>query len=334
MHPALHGTGRPCLTTKATEPTHNRPTTHNPTMQQRNTKKHWLALSLVRYYHNTSEAARVRDLWPLVSEFYERPDNLVSQLGELKNRDELVDHLVTKSPGRKGDRKVFAYYPTEELAERLRGMGEPSYLPDGSPIPESLDPSLPDENTHPDDPENVTCTINDDETGLRYHNKETGDGPSKRRYSSTDRRRDPDITPDERDDEDDDTDESSSDDPDHAPDDKPLSDRSEEAENNLIDYDTLPSADSAVSLHLPLTDGSTPVPGDHVGDVDWNRIASRLERKADSLHDAGFTEVATAYSQFATLAVEGTLDKRTAFVLQGVPVLEFETQAAAEDIHD
>ncbi len=290
-------------------------------MQQANTKSHWLALLIARYYDQTGEAARGRDLWPYAQHIYDEPDHMSAGLHYIHTNKDIVDSIQTRSPGKDAATDVMAYYPTEDTIETLELLDVPSYLPDGTEIPDAWDISIPE--SYVDDPENVTVTIDDDETGLDYAYADSGKDPDGhyKTYNKTNVRRSPDIDFMDSDD---------------APSDD-AGDSSSEQDAPPSEHDESPDDDSDDSEGKPLThpqpsipatpDGlkmDSQQPGRHAGEVDWNRIATRLERKAEDAHEAGLTEIAAAYSQFANVAVSGDLDKRTAYMLLGTPILDIE----------
>jgi len=152
-------------------------------MKRPNTKKHWTALTLARYYDEHQTAARARDLWPVLKEIYDDPNNLNRALGGLR-KDDFVDHVPVKSPSRDGGKtKTFAYYPTKTTIEQLRDIGEPTEMPDGSAIPDDINPSLTTSRaTEGDD----VALPPSDVMAPEYQTSYAGDGQRRTSYSKRD----------------------------------------------------------------------------------------------------------------------------------------------------
>lgn len=148
-------------------------------MKRPNTQKHWTALAVARYYERNDTACRARDLYRYVSELFDKPDQLVWALTKLDDED-TIDHIVVKSPTKDGGRSnTYAYYPTPITIEELRDLGEPTELPDGSPIPDTLDPSIPTKRVSAEEADSVPAPESES-FGLKY---ETMTGPPRSRSS-------------------------------------------------------------------------------------------------------------------------------------------------------
>jgi hypothetical protein len=111
----------------------------NATMLQKNTKQFWTTLAIARYYENEGTAARLRDIYPYLSEVVGNPSILSATLSTLNKKDVLDRIYVQTSDGH----GMYAYYPTPITIEELRDAGEPTELPDGSPIPADLNTEIP-----------------------------------------------------------------------------------------------------------------------------------------------------------------------------------------------
>jgi hypothetical protein len=159
-------------------------------MKQPNTKRHWTALAVARFYEEHETAARARDLYPLLEDIFPNPDTLVAALFALNEQD-VIDHMVITSPSKRGSSKVFAYYPTNITIEELRDLEEPTELPDGTPISGDMDVHIPTMRVAsgelPDKPQ-----AKDEEVGLDYANVASG-GDGDRDYDSSQRSVDPDA---------------------------------------------------------------------------------------------------------------------------------------------
>ena len=305
-------------------------------MKRPNTKKHWTALTLARYYDEHQTAARARDLWPVLKEIYDDPNNLNRALNGLR-KDDFIDHVPVKSPSRDGGKtKTFAYYPTKTTIEQLRDIGEPTEMPDGSAIPDDINPSLTTSRATEGD--NVDLPPSD-VMAPEYQTSYAGDGQRPTSYSKRDTTHiseDPvaDLADDEADDESDDDDDK------HV---CPYCGDTFDTPNGLGGHkgwceegpnaDRKPS-DDAPDADLPpveqtefepaTTDGQHADPGALASEVNLAELARGLELTAQEAHANGMTDVAAAYSQFAALAAEDNLGRRAAFILLGVPVLDIE----------
>lgn len=321
-------------------------------MKQPNTKLHWTALAVARYYDRFGTACRGRDLYPYVRDIHDKPDDLISALAALKD---VLGNISVKSPIRSGGSTVaFAYYPTSVTIEELRDIGEPTELPDGSPVPEDANTTIPSARVADD--EEVPPPTDNDTMGLQYENMvSVRDRPrGDHREYDTSNLEDIDVAlavPSDGDSDDDETPYACE----YCGESFPSSHAKGGHKRHCIDrihtdalHDkALEEYDAHMEDDLPPVDApeetpdtgddpigdidpeppSLPMAGEHSNDVDWHRVATRLERKAVDAHDAGLTEVASAYSQFAALAVEGSLEKRMAFILLGTPILEIEDTA-------
>ena len=139
------------------------------TLKKPNTKIHWTALALTRYWEQFDEAARARDLYPFVQDIHENPDSLISSLSNLREGD-VIGFATMQSPTNNGrTTKAFAYYPTNITIDRLRDVGEPSKLPNGEYVPEDLDTSIPDARVTAEEEDDVSLPSGD-ATGLEYVN--------------------------------------------------------------------------------------------------------------------------------------------------------------------
>lgn len=313
-------------------------------IKQSNTKLHWTALAVARFYEKHGTACRARDLYPYVEELHDTPDHLISALYDLNDTD-TVDHSVVMSPRKTGgDSKTFAYYPTPITTETLRDLGEPTELPDGSPVPDDIDTSIPTDRVAAED--EVPPPENQDTFGLEYDTM-GGTRPKEatRNYDTSRRAEEPQtsIVPDSTDEPGSDTDEVPiADEVDPCPycgrDDFEDSrqkgghmahcgpdDEDDEIPGPEGPEPELETFDDADNVD---TDAIAPKPGMLAKAVDWNQVASDLEERAQRASEAGFDDIASAYSQFAALAVEESLDRETAFILLGTPVLDMKDDAA------
>lgn len=114
-------------------------------MQQANTYRHWAAFSVAQYYEKYQRACRIRDLYPLVEDVFETPRSLNTALQYLRDA-ELIGHKQAEMAS-----VVYAYYPIKPTIEELRELGAPTKLPDGSPIPDGADLTLPTDRVTDDD---------------------------------------------------------------------------------------------------------------------------------------------------------------------------------------
>jgi hypothetical protein len=292
-------------------------------MQKPNTKTHWTALAVAQYYDEFDEPARARDLYPFVQDIHDKPESLVAALQNLRAKDE-IGYILTNSPAETGSTMTYAHYPTEETITTLMEIDTPTQLPNGQAIPDSVEVTIPP--NWPDDPDELTITT--DSEPLTYRDF-GGDYPrdGTRRYSQADLRsaRTLDLTADGTAADDEEGEQG-------GHDDEQTIDYSLPTEDEESDSDDSDTSQSTADIHpqdtlpSPLESSSmdTPTPGEVAGEIDWSRIATRLERKATEADENGLTEIASAYSQFATLAAEGRLDDSTAYMLLGTPVLRFE----------
>jgi len=315
-------------------------------MKLPNTKKHWTALALARYYDKFQKAARARDLFPYMREIHGGGESIAHSLRDLAE-DGTIDYAEVKAPRQNGGTTtVHAYYPTPITIEDLRDLEEPTEMPDGSPIPDGLSTELSTARVSAEDDIDKILPEPDESVGMDYAHKYPQESSG--------------YLPD---DDEDDIEQTEDDDSD---DDEPsftcsycgrgiggkgpltmheracLNDIHEQAleeraqpdeptfETEQVDITPDTTADPIGDIGPEPTEGSTVTAGSLRGKTDWNRIATRLERKAMDADDAGLTEMAAAYSQFAVRAVEGDLDIQTAYTLLGDPVLEIEEQAATQ----
>jgi hypothetical protein len=87
---------------------------------------------------------------------------LVATLARL-NEAGVLDYIEVMSPTKNGGKsRSFAYYPTKSSIENLRDLEEPTELPDGSPVPDAYNTTLPtarvDKDEQPDPPQNNMTT--------------------------------------------------------------------------------------------------------------------------------------------------------------------------------
>ena len=134
-------------------------------LQQSNTKSHWTLLAVARHFEIHGTACRARDLYEH-EQLHDTPDRLVATLARLKETG-VLDYIEVMSPAKNGNKtRSFAYYPTKSSIENLRDLEEPTALPDGSPVPDEYDTTLPtarvDKGEQPDPPRNNMTT------GLEY----------------------------------------------------------------------------------------------------------------------------------------------------------------------
>ena len=134
-------------------------------MKKPNTKKHWTALAVARYYDKFGTAARARDLYPNLDRIFDKPDQLVSALSKL-NSEDYIDAMTVKSSSSNGMRNVYAYYPTPITIEELRDIGLPTKFPDGEYVSDELDLELPTARVSTED--GTPPAPNTERPGLKY----------------------------------------------------------------------------------------------------------------------------------------------------------------------
>jgi len=123
-----------------------------PRPKRPNTKLHWALLAVARYFEEHGEAARVRDIHPRIDNLFDSPNTLSSTMFNLYDMG-VLDHVVVISPNQGGDSAVRtnAYYPTNITIDTLRDLGEPEKLPNGNPVPDDYDTHTPTERVALDD---------------------------------------------------------------------------------------------------------------------------------------------------------------------------------------
>jgi len=135
-------------------------------MKRPNTKIHWGALAVAKYYQKTGEAARLRDLYPTVREVFDTPDDLSASLANLLGTG-TIDAKMCLSPSKNGGKtKTNAYYPTTITIEGLRDVGSPTKLTDGSAVPDYFSTDIPSERV--DAAEDPTMPSGGPQHGLEY----------------------------------------------------------------------------------------------------------------------------------------------------------------------
>lgn len=120
-------------------------------MVQTNTMSQWTVLAVAKHYEQYEMGARTRDLWPYLNNMFEAPNHLSSMLHSLNGNGHL-GKVKTKArytgTGHGGTNEqnmtVSGFYPTEDSIEYLEERGEPTEYPDGSPVPDDLDVSIPE----------------------------------------------------------------------------------------------------------------------------------------------------------------------------------------------
>jgi len=154
-------------------------------LQKTNTKSHWTALAVARYYEIHGTAVRARDLYDLEHN-HDKPERLVATLSRL-NDIGVLDAIPVMSPASKGgETRTHAYYPTNITIETLRDLEEPTKYPDGRFVQDDQDVTIPTDRVtaseRPDPPTNIerlgleyTDTVGSDSSTTRTSTNGSGE---------------------------------------------------------------------------------------------------------------------------------------------------------------
>jgi len=322
-------------------------------MQKSNTKLHWTALAVARFYEHKGTACRVRDLYNLggIDKIHETPTRLAACLHGLYKK-ERIDAFDILSPDKDGSKtRTRAYYPTNITIETLLDLGEPTELPDGTPINGDYDTRIPSERVDAD--EQPEPPQDNDVFAPEYDLKSRG---------SSARKKDPEppewaakelppieaVLP-------------------HPDEEKHVCEycgkqfdrhRQMTGHQSSCGQDDVDCPDcgrtfessKAMKLHVHHTDCEME-PEDPVGrdlayleertvevsepkpEWEWHDISQRLNKQADAAHDAGLSRISATYRNFASLAMERDLNESTGVETEAETILTKELVLMLLGVH-